>query len=421
MPAPLSTSKPKKYWFLQTKSEGSRTIMKVLTGQTITLPSFRIGESEKVEDCNEAFTVACDNIVKNKAPIGTIFITDTLVKKTSYYQAGDLYVHKVIADIPIAHPDALQQFDEYCKEHGIDPDMTDSSGMPVDWEKPSSVSRKRTVLTQLQDNSKYNCPTLSEHGFIIPKDDWYLLLRNMKQQIPTLLIGQTGTGKTQLAALASKALGYALETFDMGGTQDPISVLLGVHRLKKGESIFDPSRFTRVLQKPNTTGLLDELSRASAAANNLLFPCLDERRTLYVDMAGTDDIRDIPINNTFCFIATANMGAEYSGTNLMDRALQDRFIPLELEYLTIKQESDLLKHRCNITEPQAAHVATIANTLRNIYSQDKISTFVSTRATLRIGELIRDGFKVVSSIEKIIVPLFEQAERETVKIAITSR
>lgn len=46
----------------------------------------------------------------------------------------------------------------------------------------------------------------------------------------------------------------------MGALHDPIAGLLGVHRLDKGESIFDYAKFVSDVQKPGVV-VLDEFSR----------------------------------------------------------------------------------------------------------------------------------------------------------------
>ena len=44
-------------------------------------------------------------------------------------------------------------------------------------------------------------------------------------------------------------------------------------------------------------------------------------------------------------MATANVGAEYSGTNSMDRALVNRFFPLELGCIPATEEIAVLVKR----------------------------------------------------------------------------
>lgn len=52
-----------------------------------------------------------------------------------------------------------------------------------------------------------------------------------------MLTGPTGSGKTQVVELICKQLGIPCTIYDMGAMHDPISDLLGVHRLDDGKSI----------------------------------------------------------------------------------------------------------------------------------------------------------------------------------------
>ena len=46
------------------------------------------------------------------------------------------------------------------------------------------------------------------------------------------MVGPSGTGKTELVLLACKKLGLECNVYDMGSMYDPVSGLLGVHRLQ---------------------------------------------------------------------------------------------------------------------------------------------------------------------------------------------
>lgn len=152
-----------------------------------------------------------------------------------------------------------------------------------------------------------------------------------------MIIGPTGSGKTSCVKEVCSRMGIPLHVFDMGSMIDPISNLLGVHRLEDGKSIFDYAKFTKVIQEPCVI-LLDELNRSSLGANNVLFPCLDDRRELNVEIACGKGVRSIKIHPEVTFIATANIGSEYTGTNMIDRALLNRFFLLNLILYQIQKK-----------------------------------------------------------------------------------
>ena len=270
----------------------------------------------------------------------------------------------------------------------------------------------------------YPCPTEEEIGFHVEPDTWYLLIRNVLKGENTLLVGPTGSGKTELVSHIAKALGRPLNIQDMGTVQDAQSALLGVHRLNKdGHSAFDYAPFVSHIQTEGIV-LLDELNRAPLSAANILFPCLDSRRYLPVDVACDDCERHISVNPKCVFIATANLGAEYSGTTQIDRALLDRFFPIELDYPSEKAETNVLVLRTGVNEKTAKAIVKVSKTIRQQYKEQELSNVISVRHTLQVASLIKDGFDTVGALEKVIMPLFDDAigmsERTKVKSIIAA-
>lgn len=158
---------------------------------------------------------------------------------------------------------------------------------------------------------------------------------------------------------------------------------------------------------------------APVTSNNILFPCLDDRRVLPVEIAGGKDLRSIPIHPEVCFIATANIGSEYTGTMMMDRALHNRFFPLELDYIPKSEESKVLQKRCGIPTDTANLIVTVAQQIRDVYRKQEISCSVSTRETLMISQLVADGWSLAKALELVLLPLYEgtssEGERGTIK------
>jgi len=270
----------------------------------------------------------------------------------------------------------------------------------------------------------YPCPTESEIGFHVEPDVWYLLIRNALKGENTLLIGPTGSGKTELVSHIAKALSRPLNIQDMGTVQDAQSALLGVHRLNKdGHSAFDYAPFVTHIQAEGIV-LLDELNRAPLSAANILFPCLDGRRYLPVDVACDDCERHIAVNPNCVFFATANLGSEYSGTTQIDRALLDRFFPVELDYPSEKAEAKVLVNRTGVNEKTAKAIVKVSKTIRQQYKEQELSNVISVRHTLQVASLIKDGFDTVGALEKVIMPLFDDAagvsERTKVKSIIAA-
>ena len=254
----------------------------------------------------------------------------------------------------------------------------------------------QNILEQI--SSKYPAPNVST-GFYIEDKNWNFLVRNILKHKNTMLVGPTGTGKTEIIMRICESLGIPCRVYDMGAMMDPLTDLLGSHRLgKSGESIFDYSKFVQDVQTPGVI-LLDELSRAPQQTNNILFPCLDLRRELPVDIADSKSKRRIKINPEVTFIATANIGQEYSGTSDLDAALINRFTCLQVDYLPENIETSVLCVRTNIPMEYSQKIVSVANLLRQRYFEGNLSKPISTRETISTAEMFVDGFDIMDAID----------------------
>ena len=258
--------------------------------------------------------------------------------------------------------------------------------------------KEQTILDTIKE--KYHCPDIST-GFYVAEKNWNYVVRNIMQHKNTMLIGPTGTGKTELIIKICNILGIDCRIYDMGSMQDPLTDLLGSHRLENGSSVFDYAKFVEDVQKPGVI-LLDELSRAPLMTNNILFPCLDSRRQLPIEIADSHHDRIVKVHPECTFIATANIGSEYSGTNEIDAALLNRFLPLQLDYLPANIEVEILKIRTHIDDNSAIEVVSKFNRIRSAYKDSQISKSVSTRELIACGELIHDGFSISESIDFVV-------------------
>ena len=244
--------------------------------------------------------------------------------------------------------------------------------------------------------AQYPCPSI-DTGFYYEKKRWNLLVRNIMKHKNTMLVGPTGAGKTDVIIRICKALNIPCRIYDMGSMQDPLTDLLGSHRLENGTSKFDYSKFSQDIQTPGVI-LLDELSRAPQMANNILFPCLDGRRMLPIEIADASSDRVIKVHPEVTFIATANIGNEYTGTQDIDEALANRFMTLQVDYLPQDIEKNILSIRTGVDEENSTRIVAIANTLRERFKGGSISKTISTRETLGCAELVVDGFSLIDAI-----------------------
>ena len=241
---------------------------------------------------------------------------------------------------------------------------------------------------------------------------WKYLVRSALRGKNIMMVGPAGCGKTQAAKALPAATNRPFFYFNLGATQDPRSTLIGNTHFKDGETTFDESAFVKAIQTPDAVVLLDELSRAHPEAWNILMTVLDEgQRYLRLD----EDVNapTIHVASGVSFIATANIGTEYTSTRVIDRAIMDRFEIIEVDILSMSQEKSLLKYKFGnrVSDDLIHAVADIADSTRREWRSEegKLSTMVSTRMTVRICDLLADEFTLLEASEVAILPFFDAA------------
>ena len=238
---------------------------------------------------------------------------------------------------------------------------------------------------------------------------WKYLIRSAVRAKNIMMTGPAGCGKTMAAKALVKALDRPDFYFNLGATQDPRATLIGnTHFDKNKGTFFSESAFVKAIKTPNAVILLDELSRAHPDAWNILMTVLDGgQRYLRLDEADGSPIVKVATGVTF--IATANIGNEYTSTRVMDRAILDRFVTIEMDVLNDEQEFGLLNFMFpEVDEYELKAIAEIAHHTRtqSMSEAGKVTSMISTRASVEMAGLIYDGFSLFEAAEISIFPFF---------------
>lgn len=403
--------KEPKIWFVTTVEErnaGGVPRLKLLPGQYV--PKSTTGASFEKADTD--LNIQAPTAPRTTNPVGTIFAVKHMEIKaiaagTKFYSCEKNALTTMDRGVSSELASAYKEYQAQV-------------GMPTtEIETEEEIAAKpESLLDKLL--KKYPLPTVDVEGFFVRKELWAQLLFNVNKGYNTMLVGESGCGKTELTALLAKIQGRPITIFDMSAKQDPIASLIGVHRFEGGKSIFDRADFTYKIEQEGIV-VLDELPRAPMNTNNILFPVLDSRRELTMDVA-SHELRSIKVHEKCRFIATANEGFRYTGNNVIDAALKERFQLLMIEFMPADIETKLLQRRKGADAKSAATIVKTATSIRGLAAKEDISVGVSVRHTLYAADLYAGGFSLPAAMENAFLPLYtSEDERKRIKDLLASR
>ena len=338
-------------------------------------------------------------------------------KMTTIYNAFDRDGNKVPAKL-LPKPIRQKAFDtNQCIA------VTNDGGLLLvnasEFDSANIVSETNTTTTSTIDvptehqevlNFIHTSYNLKPKGLMMKELKWKYLIRSAVRGKNIMMTGPAGCGKTMAAKSVVNSLDRPDYYFNLGATQDPRATLIGnTHFNSDSGTYFSESLFVKAIQTPNAVILLDELSRAHPDAWNILMTVLDYGQR-YLRLDEENEQKTIKVADGVTFVATANIGNEYTSTRVMDKALMDRFTIVEMDVLTEDDENSLLTYMFpNVDTNVINSVAKIAALTRTESNSEtaRISSGISTRTTVELCGLLYDGFNLEEASEVSIYPQYD--------------
>lgn len=230
-----------------------------------------------------------------------------------------------------------------------------------------------------------------------------VFLKAHSLNIPVLLKGPTGCGKTRFVEAAAERLNTPLITVSCH-EETSATDLVGRHLLIGGETVFLEGPLIRALRQ-GAILYLDEIAEARADVLVVLHSVTDYRRQLYVERTG----ETVYASPGFQVVASFNPGYQ-RGQKEMKPSTRQRFIAMNFTYPTFDAEIEIVEHESGLERKLAKCLVNLGNQIRNLKQLGLMET-VSTRLLLEAARLIQGGVTPRTACQVAIVePLTDELE-----------
>lgn len=219
-------------------------------------------------------------------------------------------------------------------------------------------------------------------------------------KMPTLLIGETGTGKTSLVRhLAFSTNNAFVRVNHNGGTT--IEDIVGRWVINKnGQTEWIDGILIESMKK-GYWFLADEINAAGAEINFVYHSLLDDDGRVILAEKGNEVV--IPHTN-FRFFGAMNPPTEYAGTKELNKALMSRFMVAKVDFPAPKVEQKILTSRVKDLDPDVAErMVRFAGEVRIMHSREETRFVLSTRDLLMWAVMFKVYKKYLTSAEMTVL------------------
>ncbi|ADE11363.1 CbbQ/NirQ/NorQ/GpvN family protein [Sideroxydans lithotrophicus] len=224
-----------------------------------------------------------------------------------------------------------------------------------------------------------------------------------RKQLPLLIKGPTGCGKTRFVSYMAEKIGLPLFTV---ACHDDLTAsdLVGRHLIGDGVTYWNDGPLTRAVREGGIC-YLDEVVEARKDTTVVLHPLSDDRRILPIERTG--EILKAPPE--FMLIVSYNPGYQ-NFLKGMKPSTRQRFVSLRFDFPKPELEQQIVMGETGADAMLSKKLVNLGNSLRALKEHD-LEESASTRLLVYTATLIQSGFDPVDACRAALVePLTDDEE-----------
>ncbi len=250
----------------------------------------------------------------------------------------------------------------------------------------------------LMDSRERNFPYYRETS-----DECSLFEMAFQHQLPLLLKGPTGCGKTRFVSHMAARLGRPLHTV---ACHDDLTAadLTGRHLLIDGETRWCDGPLTRAVREGGIC-YLDEVVEARKDVTVVLHPLTDDRRMLPLERTG--ELLHAPPE--FMLVVSYNPGYQHILKSLKPSTRQ-RFAALSFDFPDRDIETEIIAIESGLSKDLCTGLVNLAQRIRALKGQD-LEEGVSTRLLVYCAMLVNAGMPIEKAARHTLIePLSDDTD-----------
>jgi nitric oxide reductase NorQ protein len=223
------------------------------------------------------------------------------------------------------------------------------------------------------------------------------------RQLPLLLKGPTGCGKTRFVSHMAAKLGLPLTTVSC---HDDLAAadLTGRYLLKGGDTVWVDGPLTRAVRDGGIC-YLDEVVEARKDVAVVLHPLTDDRRILPLERTG----EQLEAPGSFMLVVSYNPGYQ-SLLKTLKPSTRQRFVAIEFDFLPKAREIEVVAEESGLDAARVEPLVELARRLRALKGHD-LEEGVSTRLLVYCASLIDAGLVPRDAVRSAMIePLTDEPD-----------
>ena len=224
-----------------------------------------------------------------------------------------------------------------------------------------------------------------------------------QNQLPLMLKGPTGCGKTRFVSHMAEKLKRPLYTV---ACHDDLTAadLVGRYLIEGGETVWRDGPLTRAVREGGIC-YLDEVVEARKDTTVVIHPLSDDRRVLPIDRTG----ELLEASDDFMLVISYNPGYQNLLKGLKPSTRQ-RFVSLTFDYPKSETEQNIIKRETGLNDFMTRQLVDLSNSLRRLKDHD-LEESVSTRLIVYTSTLIQAGMDPIQACRSALIePLSDDEE-----------